>query len=95
MGMGELTKVTNTTAGIHWETLLNINLNVKNEKQDYNIGIVNGGTSGWGKGEWRRWRWGYTCEWIHILIQNRTKKPVVIALSGFGRELRGRNDGAM
>jgi hypothetical protein len=27
---------------------------------------------------------------FHILIQNRTKKPLAIVLSGAGRELRGR-----
>jgi hypothetical protein len=26
---------------------------------------------------------------LHILIQNRTKKPVAIALNGLGRGLRG------
>jgi hypothetical protein len=29
------------------------------------------------------------------LYENRTKKPLAIALSGVGRELRGRNDGGI
>jgi hypothetical protein len=28
------------TVGIYWEILLNINLNIKNERQDYKIGTV-------------------------------------------------------
>jgi hypothetical protein len=41
--------------------------------------------------------WGGTCgkeegEWeLHIHIQNRTKKPLAIAISGVGRESRGRD----
>jgi hypothetical protein len=34
-----------------------------------------------------------TYDELHILIWNRTKKPLVIALSGAGGELRGRDDG--
>jgi hypothetical protein len=30
-----------------------------------------------------------------INLQNRAKKPLVIALSGVGRELRGKDDGVM
>jgi hypothetical protein len=30
---------------------------------------------------------------LHILIRNRTKKPLAIALSGAGRGLRGRDNG--
>jgi hypothetical protein len=30
---------------------------------------------------------------LHILIRNRTKKPLAIALSGAGRGSRGRDDG--
>jgi hypothetical protein len=31
---------------------------------------------------------------FHILIRNRTKKPLAIALSGAGRGLRGRDGGS-
>jgi hypothetical protein len=44
---------------IHWETSLNINLNINNEKQDCKIGIVWGSTNGSGEGKWRRLRWWY------------------------------------
>jgi hypothetical protein len=30
---------------------------------------------------------------LHIAIQNRTKKPLAIALSVVGKRLRGRDDG--
>jgi hypothetical protein len=30
---------------------------------------------------------------LHILIQNRSKKPLAVALSGAGRWLRGRDGG--
>jgi hypothetical protein len=30
---------------------------------------------------------------LHILIRNKTKKPLAIALSGVGRRLRGRDSG--
>jgi hypothetical protein len=30
---------------------------------------------------------------LHILIWNRTKKPLAIVLSGAGKELRGRDNG--
>jgi hypothetical protein len=30
---------------------------------------------------------------LHIFIWNRTKKPLAIALSGEGREMKGRDDG--
>jgi hypothetical protein len=30
---------------------------------------------------------------LHTLIQNRTTKPLAIALGGVGRESRGRNGG--
>jgi hypothetical protein len=32
-------------------------------------------------------------EGLHIPIWNRTKKPLAIALSGVGREMKGRDDG--
>jgi hypothetical protein len=50
-------------------------------------------TCGTGKGEWRRLRWGYMVDGLHILTWTRTKKPLAIALSGSGREVRGREDG--
>jgi hypothetical protein len=70
-------------------TGLNINLNI-NEKQDCKIGTVRG----WVRGEceWRRLRWWYMVDGLHIPKWNRTKKPLVIALSGAGKRLRGRND---
>jgi hypothetical protein len=74
--------------GIHWEIPLNINLNINNEKQDCKIGTMcMGGTSGRREGEGRL-RWQYT-----YMKSNRTKKPLAIALSGVGRELKGRDDG--
>jgi hypothetical protein len=33
-----------------------------------------------------------TADGLHILIWNRTKKPLIIALSGMGWGLRGRED---
>jgi hypothetical protein len=32
---------------------------------------------------------------LHIFIQNKTKKPLAIALSGAGRELGGRQGGVI
>jgi hypothetical protein len=52
------------------------------------------GTSGNGKGGWKRLRWGYMVDGLHILTWNWTKKPLAIASSGAGRGLRGRNDGS-
>jgi hypothetical protein len=69
------------------QTPLNINLNINNERQDCNIDTVEG-TSGRGESEWRRLRWGYMVGRLYIVIWNRTKKPLAIALSGAGRELR-------
>jgi hypothetical protein len=37
-----------------------------------------------GEGEWRKLRLGYMVYGLHILTQNRTKKPLAIALSGWG-----------
>jgi hypothetical protein len=46
-----------------------------------------------GEGEWRRLWWGYIVGRLHILIWNRTKKPLSIALSRAGKGLRGRDNG--
>jgi hypothetical protein len=74
----------------HWETPWNIYLNINNNKrQDCKIGTVWGGTCGMGKCEWRRLRWGYMMDWHHMLIINRTKKPLAIALNGAGRDWGG------
>jgi hypothetical protein len=50
------------------------------------------GTSGMREGEWRRLRWWYMADGLHIPIWNRTMKPLAIALSGVGSGLRGRDD---
>jgi hypothetical protein len=52
-----------------------------------------GGVSGRGKGEWRRLRWGYMIDGLHIFTWNRTKKLFAIASSGAGRVLRERKEG--
>jgi hypothetical protein len=39
--------------------------------------------------------WGYMVDGFHILTWNRTKVTLAIALSGLGRELRWRDNGAM
>jgi hypothetical protein len=36
----EQKKVKHTTEGIHWDTSLNVNLNINNENQDYKTGTV-------------------------------------------------------
>jgi hypothetical protein len=60
---------------IHWDTSLNINLNNDNEKQDCKIGKIWGGyTIGRRVGEWRRLRWGYIVDGLHIPIWNKTEK---------------------
>jgi hypothetical protein len=74
------------TVGIHWEITLNINLNNNNKKQDCKIGTV----SVWEEGEWRRLRWWYMADGLHIPTWNRTK---TIGLSAAERWLRGRDDG--
>jgi hypothetical protein len=72
---------------------LNINLNIKNERQDCKICTVCGrGITGRGKGEWRRLRWGYMVDGLHIPIQNRIIKPLAIALSGARECWLGRYD---
>jgi hypothetical protein len=93
---GKRTKVKYTHSGIHWETPLNINLNINNERQDCKVGIVYvcwGGTSEREEGEWRRLRWGYMVGGLHLLMWNRTKKPLAITLSGGGEGLRVRDEG--
>jgi hypothetical protein len=55
--------------------------------------VCGGGTIGRGEGEWRRLRWEGMIGGLHVLIWNRTKKPLSIALSGVGRGLKGREDG--
>jgi hypothetical protein len=62
--------------------------------QHCKIGTVLGGYLWEEEGEWRRWRWRNMVDGLHILIWNRTKKPLAIALSGAGRGLRGRDDGS-
>jgi hypothetical protein len=56
------------TVGIHWETSLNNNLEINNERQDYKIGTVGGGYL-WEGGGWMKeikvkdhgWWTAYTC----------------------------------
>jgi hypothetical protein len=62
------------SVGIHWETSLNINLEINNERQVCKIGAVMVGFL-W-KGEWRRLRWGNMVDGVHIW--NRTKKPLAV-----------------
>jgi hypothetical protein len=56
---------------------------------------------GWGgvlvgeESERRKLRWWYMVDRLQILIWNRTKKPLEIALSGVGKGLRGRDDGVI
>jgi hypothetical protein len=53
-----------------------------------------GGGSKWEvEGEWRRLRWGNTVGGLHILIWNRTRKPLAIALSRAGRRLKESDNG--
>jgi hypothetical protein len=66
-----------------------INFNINNERQDYKISIVWGGTSGRGKAEWWRFKWGYMVDGLHISIWNRIKKPLAIVLTGAERGLKG------
>jgi hypothetical protein len=42
-GRGWSDKIKYTTAGIYWETPLNIHLDINNERQDCKIGTVCGG----------------------------------------------------
>jgi hypothetical protein len=44
--------------------------------------------------EWRRIRWLYMVDGLHIPKWDRTNKPLAIALRGAGRGLRGRDDGS-
>jgi hypothetical protein len=78
--------------GIHRETPLNINLNINNERQDCDIGIVWGGTSG--KGRVNEGDQGESI-WLMdvIYLYDRTKKLFAVALSGARRGLRRREDG--
>jgi hypothetical protein len=85
-------KYSTLTMGTHWDTLLNINSNIKNKRQDCKIGTV-GGIRGMEEGEWRRLSWGYMVDGLHMPIWNRTNKSLAIALRGTGRELRGRDNG--
>jgi hypothetical protein len=73
------------TVGRHWDTPLNINLKPNNEKQDRKIGIVGGV-------DWRKLRWQYMIDRLHITTWNRTKKLLAIALSGARRGLRVRDN---
>jgi hypothetical protein len=41
------------------------------------------------EGEWRKLKWGYIVDGLHIPIWNRIKKPLPIALSAAGRGVRG------
>jgi hypothetical protein len=64
---------------------LNIDFGIINERQDnvrgvpIGVGRVNEGDEG--KRIW--------LNWLHIHIQNKTMKPLAIALSGAGRGLQG------
>jgi hypothetical protein len=51
--------------GIHWETPLSLDLDTNNERRDYKIGSVEGGTCGRGEGKWRRLSEGI---WLMDLI---------------------------
>jgi hypothetical protein len=55
--------------GINWETLLNIDLEINNERQDYKIGIVCEGTYRSGVVVWRRLSWGNMVDGLHILYE--------------------------
>jgi hypothetical protein len=92
----EWTNVKYTHSGIHWETPLNINLNIKNKRQDCktSAGCVWWGSRGREESEWRL-RWGYMVDWLHIPIWNRTKKPLTIASSGEGGDWLGEIIGVM
>jgi hypothetical protein len=57
----------NPTAGIHRETPSNINLNINNERQDCNIGIVWGVLVAGGVNEGMKVR-GYMVDGFHILV---------------------------
>jgi hypothetical protein len=80
--------------GIRSETPLNINLNINNEIQDCKIGTVCGeeGNNTKGEDEWRRLIQGCMVDGLHVLVWNRTKEPLAIALVGVGREVRGRKN---
>jgi hypothetical protein len=52
---------------------------------------MGGSTYQRGKGEWRRFRWGTMIDGLHILIWNRTNKPLRVVLSEVGKVLRGRD----
>jgi hypothetical protein len=67
---------------------LNINLNINNERQDCEIG------TGWGScGRVSGGEEGNMVDGLHMLIQNRTKKPRAVALSGAGSGWRADGGG--
>jgi hypothetical protein len=74
------------TAEIPWETPLNTDRGINNERLGCKIGSW-GDTYGRRESEWRRWRWGNMVDGLHIHIQNRTMKPLAIVLSGVGKGL--------
>jgi hypothetical protein len=86
-------KVYSQRAYIEKQTPLNINLDINNKRQDYKIGTVWGILMEGREGEQRRLRWENMVDGLHTLIWNRTKKPLVIVLSGAERGLRGRDGG--
>jgi hypothetical protein len=52
--------------------------------------VCGGGKScGTGEDEWRRLRWGYKADDLHIPLWNRTKKPLATTLNEAGRETVG------
>jgi hypothetical protein len=59
------------------------------------IGTLCGGSTSVGVGEGRRIWWQYMVDELHMPIWNRTKKPVAIALSGWGRGWGGETMRAM
>jgi hypothetical protein len=89
------TKVKHTHSGCHWDSPVIIKLNIDNKKHAHDTGTVCVGYYWKGEGEWRWLRWWYLAYGLHILLWNRTKKPLSIALYGAGRGLRGRDDGTM
>jgi hypothetical protein len=96
-GQISLHHISTPTVCIHWDTPLNISLNINNKSKDCKIGTVCVGEYVGGylgeEGEERRLRWCYMIDELHKPIWNRTKKPLAIALDEVGRELRGRDDG--
>jgi hypothetical protein len=50
---------------------------------------VGDGNSGRGEGDWRRLRWGYMVDELHIPTWNRAKKPLAIALRGDRTRVEG------